>query len=1536
MATAGTLLPDTQGVQFTARPAVLRTKENIKPRSGRSSSLSSEGGIQPVNASLSSIEIEAILREKVRAKHQNIMQAFMTYDVEHSLGVTKGEFRRVLESFCLPLTSEQFEAVVAKVEKNQNGTVRYPDFMEKFYGQPPSSVAGGQWAGYQKFSPPPAAREINIDMIEKMLKDKISQNFKAVIKALQLFDYNRDGKIQRHELRRVIENYCFKLTDDQFQKLWLRYDFHHTGLVSYKEFLSRLGVTVNNQNRPQAEGAKGALLWPQQIPASNSKIFKQRRDDEEALQRLNFDQIELEFRNRMRKNYLNLKKIFLTFDRHLDGFISLEDLKSILCQFTVPMSDQLFRQMMERCGVKGTGKISWEQFLDKFQDPQGGGNGQTIPMRPNHKFFPIREGIQVVPTDDIWKLLYKHVQSHYPSLKQAFLQIDATRKGRITRTELRNVIEKFAFRLDNEQFKQLMLKLDPYHTNSISYHDFLKLFEETDTPEGHKWLNSVHRFNETPKPAIMAWETIEEILREKITEYWKPVSAAIAAADSRGDGYVSVPKMKSIIDNCVLPVSEDHFKSMVSRCQDCPNNLINYVEFLEMLNVDVRPGDLIGLSSQIQQSSEEREAIRVKNHIVRATRVNRRAQNRTNTMTADEVITRLKDRMSQHKVQIRQAFLSFDKTGKGRVNKKNFREVLGSFGILMTDEQFKELVERVGFINGYLQYSDFVMAFEDPRAQGPGDEILRVGNHRVNPIRGDEWGMTADEVEAKLHSKLRENFANLRAAFYKFDEDHNGLINKANFRRILDSFMCIISDNEFEELCKRMGITNSTKISYEEFLQRFEVRDTVEGHKWLNSVHRYNSTHPTPAMTAEGAHEALKQKCHRQWKDLAQAFTQIDAIGTKGVLRRRELRDLLFKMVIPMGPEEFKRLWAFYDEDGKGYINYQDFLDKLGASEFAPADAQGTSADIIDNSHQTIVTHNEDQLAKQQRMTKHQAIKVAFMNAEQVERQLRDKIRDSFKDTYDAFRKYDTQKKGSLSVNDVQKVLTDLHFFMDDEQFFRLMDKIGLGTKGSRLNYEEFLRAFEDGRKEHYQRPLPEVRIEECGALSPQEAETKLRQMIETQGDVLGKAFASFDKSQSNLISVTDFRRVLDIFAFKLTEPQWRHLQSRLQMVDKSINYVLFLENYAMSDQEDAEKWLTALQKQMRDQAQTLMPIDEVQERVREAVHAHFYTLANLFKEIDYANIGVISKEDFRDVMDKNVMRFTDEQFDKVWASLPVNDFGNLDYKEFLRRFSSSMELPPTQRPASTMNGRPGTQMSGRRLQSRAVSRSYTQMEFGRPGSRISRAQSRMSTPLINAEGAEARIKNRIFRNWKEIQRSCRNCDKNNTGTIQIQELRDILVRNGITMPDDEFLDLMTKYDLREDGSFAYVDFLRHFILNLKPQDDGNLLSRRRVPQGRVSVPMFSIQFKVSAGHTSTHFYDAMIRLRECVMQNWKEMRRLFRSMDRDNQGAISSLDFRHVLRQFSVNLEEDEFFHLLSYYDKNLNGMIAYNDFIKAYLQHP
>ena len=41
---------------------------------------------------------------------------------------------------------------------------------------------------------------------------------KEVIKGLRLYDYNRDGYIQKKELRNVLENYCFKMNDQQFDK----------------------------------------------------------------------------------------------------------------------------------------------------------------------------------------------------------------------------------------------------------------------------------------------------------------------------------------------------------------------------------------------------------------------------------------------------------------------------------------------------------------------------------------------------------------------------------------------------------------------------------------------------------------------------------------------------------------------------------------------------------------------------------------------------------------------------------------------------------------------------------------------------------------------------------------------------------------------------------------------------------------------------------------------------------------------------------------------------------------------------------------------------------------------------------------------------------------------------------------------------------------------------------------------------------------------------------------------------------------------
>ena len=61
---------------------------------------------------------------------------------------------------------------------------------------------------------------------------------------------------------------------------------------------------------------------------------------------------------------------------------------------------------------------------------------------------------------------------------------------------------------------------------------------------------------------------------------------------------------------------------------------------------------------------------------------------------------------------------------------------------------------------------------------------------------------------------------------------------------------------------------------------------------------------------------------------------------------------------------------------------------------------------------------------------------------------------------------------------------------------------------------------------------------------------------------------------------------------------------------------------------------------------------------LRDAVNNKFYHIARHFAEIDYAKIGVVARDDFYDVIAKNCFRMTDTQFNNLWSSLKVNQFG--------------------------------------------------------------------------------------------------------------------------------------------------------------------------------------------------------------------------------------------------------------------------------------
>eukprot|EP00058_Branchiostoma_floridae_P003899 XP_002589387.1 hypothetical protein BRAFLDRAFT_77829 [Branchiostoma floridae] len=1794
------LRPLSRGMTFSPRPL----NASISRLSSRASLPRQTATMEPARLSVSStplslsqssimlkpglsvVEIESLLRERVRSKFNDL-------------------------KLC---------------QLNPNGTLRYTDFLEKFYGKEHAGKDAAKWlSGIHKYNQTRSPMEVSVDKLERELKDKIGSNLKNFVKACRLFDYNRDGKIQRHELRKVLENYCFRMTDQQFDKLWHRYDFQHTGVVEYTEFLRRLGVYVHKHNAVAPDSTMLALNWQQVEEERKKQVAKQalQHKSDKVVEGMTFEQIEKELRKKMKSNYSNVKKAFLAFDATNSGYISIDDLKSVLVHFTIPMSDQLFSQLMDRLRIKASGKVAWEHFLEKFQDPQADGNGQTIPIKPeaNRKVNPIREAEGVPHISEVIEKLRKHILDGYSTIKQAFLVFDDDRDGKVSRKELRKIIESFTFRMTDEQFKELMIILDPLHEGFISYKKFLDLFEPQEKVEAHKWLFSTHKYNAQQPPAILAWDTVEDILREKLTENWNAMLGMYQSFDPDATGTITRRELRRILDTFGLPVSDEHFEKMWHGCQENVHGNIAFGEFLAKLGVDAKPGDLQGLSTQVHEESYAREERRRSDQNLRINDIEKNAARRTSKMTADEVILKLQDQMSQKDVQIRKTFLRYNKTGKGRVSKKDFKHILEDNGMFMDTSQFNSLCNRLGFFNGFLQYTDFIAAFEDRRHGGPASDIMRSGNHRVNST--NVRYMSAEEVEEQLRTKLREGFNDLQETFLKMDETKSQSITRNDFRKLLDSFMFIMTDEEFNRLMARLQIGKKSKMTFQDFLAKFQETEGPESHPWLNSTHTWNRPNDPAEMACDQVHEILKAKAENAWTDIAKAFKQFDRDGN-GIITKKELRNVLFRFTLPLKSSEFNKLWARYDVDQKGYLTHGEFVEVLGLT-FAPSDMHGTSRRIVDDSQAFLDQHHQGQQARHQQIAANQMKAAGHMTAAEVEQQLKVNARKALETYYfreetpdeyarealfaggvipDVVKKKvfatredfprkpnnDTKTRDALMGNGVipdrspyasyatsdggilpSQRSNDRHVHFkfsngdcpsyeekynnalsqapsfakkpsDEKRAFwkaghartegrnderrerkvTFADKVSEKKKVKQILLgngvipdaesesaghvsESYIMprhdrrmAFQEDRSNRKQRFLDAGLIFDGNPNSPdhlskashnnarlpmnilnkhnsshpyrddqsdrqtyrpdmdrtthslnlknnfpnsydkakptEQAEDDLNKHIRlrllangiipetymyknnktknslneqpyskkvflerglipdpdmrrlkttdvTEGRSLesrqflekfaempstpdyyrdkfreyyqdfDKAFRKVDYNKDGTVDIRELQRVLIEHNFFLEEEQFFELLDRLGLSPEKgkLSYPDFLKaiddgraskygrrrspvNIEEYDGLPAEKSLEKLREKV---ASNFIVVEKVQE----AVSARFYAFARSFAEVDYAKIGVVAKEDFRDILNKNAIRLSDDQFDQLWESMPVNEFGNVVYREFLKQFSVERTRLPEAGPSpppTALSETPSAMVFARRPATASTPKSG-RMAFN--------AFDKESTGKVKASEFRRIIDHFCFKHSdKQFRALLAKLKFHSDNTIDWRAFLDDFKKNEQEATQNWLEDvqkaakpkspqelamqevqarLRIKYDMRNNGKFSYKAFLRHFLLRLKPQQEG-ILQRKKL-----QTPRFSVQ----QGAESSLLYDAMLRMRDVIMAEWQRMRRTFRAIDAKGEGFVSPVDFRQVLKEYGINLSEEEFFHLMTFYDKGMVGKISYNDFLRAYL---
>lgn len=1398
------------------------------------------------------------LKEKIRAHYPEIKQAFHSFDVDRSSFVGLEDFRKVVENFVFPLTRSQFDELVRKIDGASNQRLNYNQFMFKI-----------KKGGLSRETPilgrvTPASD--SLDNVVSKLQQKLQENGPKMSKAMRMFDIKLDGRIKKSDLKRVIENFAFHITKDQFEKLCAHFEIPRDGSCDYMSFLRSVVATQLPIKSSSSTPTRSLVIYEEE---EAEKKAEEEPAEELWCETVPLVEVEIKLRNKIKHKIQLLFRTFKSMDTHGDGYITIEQLRRALNKFAFPMTDKVFEALMERMDVKAKHKLRYEAFLHKMQDRRVGGYGQTLVIKPNHRYHPVIESTEEVNLETLLEKLKSKIVSGYSSVRQAFLVFDEKRSGKISRRDFKNVIDGFCFRMTESQFAKLMTILDPGNRGAVSYLNFFQLFEDSESSAAHKWLNSVHRCNPHKTPKHLGDAEFEQLLAKKITDESKMVALAFEQYDKDNTGTVSKNQLKKFLERFNIPFSKAQFDKLASRCVPNSDGTLMFYEFMNKLGADVNGGDR-GLSQKIAEETVASEFDRMQKHREKLEVVAQRALDHTKAQSTAEILVQLQDYLHQRASDMRKLFVRYDENGSGRITRAHFRRFLLKAGFLMDDAQFKELctVMKVG---KSISYQDFLDHFQRMNNAEYTEKMKTSWTPKIVP-GAPVQGMSCEDGMKLFNSKIQNSYKNLRAAFHAMDRDSDGLVNRTDLAALLTKLLIPMKREDINDMWDRIS-DGKKRVNVQQFVSVFEETEDVSNHKWLVSVHRSNDIILPEKMTGDAVLKTFRIKALDQYYSLSKCFVSLDKDG-KGKLSKKKLRQALQDFCIPINKEEFQKLWLHFDDDRTGYIDHEQFV-RRAAEDFNPGDNAGTSTNIVTNSQDTAANFNTGQMCRREDLLLNQINTLQCMSNDDLEKQFRLNIHEHYPSLRTAFKAADRENLGYLRKMDLRRILFDFNFLVDDDQFEFIMKRCGMDKK-SRMSYEKFLKFFESAQStppgiDNFDAIENRIapHISSYPDISPAEAEARMRYCVSEIREVLLQAFGAVDLQEYGTVGADVVRRVLDNFCFIMTNKQFNYFSKKFPFVsDGSVDYKQFLENFSIIDTEecpididrlkkDSKAWLEAvlgphngaktpssrlsntpsrlrrasscsnlLAAPKRPPTAPFVSAEHVENNIDGAVTDNWMELHKYFKSksSDYTTVPT---DAFKGGLSRVGIKLSEGDLDTLCRKYDVHGNNSVSYSAFLKRFSAigrvSSRNSDRDSHMSLRSGRISsfsynlsraascTSLDSRPESTRSVSRSLvSQMSLRRSTTNLGDLT---PGPGINPpEYVISNIASHVVSNWKQLRKEFKSYDTKSRGWISTQDFRSAMRSNHVDISESDFSDLVHFYDSQSAGKVYYNDFLRAFL----------------------------------------------------------------------------------------------------------------------------
>jgi len=303
--------------------------------------------------------------------------------------------------------------------------------------------------------------------ILRQLELKASSKFKTVREAFRFVDADRDGHVDKEEMRYFFRSYGFspQVSDCFFDFL----DTDGSGEIDYDDFVKyfwpHIVQGVHGENRQPQREVEQYVIGSEDT-ASSSSHGVQNLDP--AL-RTELRMLMQDIGRKIPLKFKHPRDAFRTLDLERNGRITRTEMQGFFRGFgyTEDISDRIFGLLVE----KETGDVNFAAFMahfDKIIGPQ-------FRQAKRTPLIPVLDGRHQNEVEKVVRAIQERMTTKYKTVTEAFRDVDLNKDGSIDRHEMRVFLKKLGHERSAEQFFDA---LDENGDSLISYDEFAALCGE--------------------------------------------------------------------------------------------------------------------------------------------------------------------------------------------------------------------------------------------------------------------------------------------------------------------------------------------------------------------------------------------------------------------------------------------------------------------------------------------------------------------------------------------------------------------------------------------------------------------------------------------------------------------------------------------------------------------------------------------------------------------------------------------------------------------------------------------------------------------------------------------------------------------------------------------------------------------------------------------------------------------------------------------------------------------------------------------------